>query len=176
MGQSAFSFNAEPPPSASQDDSHHHSNNNSQNIRNLIDYARTNYQENPTESLAAILQALTLNSGPESADHAMDRLRNELGEEIAEHIGSEHRRMERALDMVQELLRDDSTLLYQQGRQDILRQTMEDGSSVVCRRCNAVVSSKRWQQHQMYWCQQADQEENACKENDDSKDMDLAAD
>jgi hypothetical protein len=124
----------------------------SKHISHLIDYARTSYQENPTEALAAIIQAVTLNSGKESADMAMDRLRDELGDDIAEHIGSYQQRLERATEIVGELLDDQNTFLYQQGKHDILRQTMEDGSSVVCTRCNDVVSTSRWQQHQQYWC------------------------
>ena len=124
----------------------------SQNIQHLISYARDHYQNNPTESLAALLQAMTLNSGPQAATHAMDRLRNELGDDIADHIGSHTERTDRAMAILQELLEDESTELFRQGRQDILRQTMEDGSSVVCSRCYAVVASTRWQQHQELWC------------------------
>jgi hypothetical protein len=126
---------------------------NSQNISRLISYARNNYEENPTESLAALLQAVTLNSGPDAADQVMIRLRNELGGDLADHIGSHHSiRRQRAEAVLQRLLRDESTELFRQGRQDILRQTMEDGSSVVCSRCNAVVASTRWQQHADLWC------------------------
>ena len=124
----------------------------SQNIQHLISYARDHYQENPTESLAALLQAMTLNNGPQAATHAMDRLRDELGDDIADHIGSHNERTDRAMAILQQLLEDESTELFRQGRQDILRQTMEDGSSVVCSRCHAVVASARWQQHQDIWC------------------------
>ena len=123
-----------------------------ENIQSLIGYARTNYQENPTESLACLLQALKLNGGQASADAAMDRLRNELGDDIASHVGDYSARMERAVSVVEELLNDQSTFLYQQGNQEFLRMSMEDGSSVVCSKCNDVVSSSRWQQHQQYWC------------------------
>ncbi|KAL3898147.1 MAG: hypothetical protein SGARI_006747, partial [Bacillariaceae sp.] len=109
--------------------------------------------ENPTESLAALLQAVTLNSGPDAADQVMIRLRNELGGDLADHIGSHHSiRRQRAEAVLQRLLQDESTELFRQGRQDILRQTMEDGSSVVCSRYNAVVASTRWQQHADLWC------------------------
>lgn len=132
----------------------HSSNGNSTapQISSLIDYARTNYQENPTESLAALMEALTLNSGKASAQHAMERLRNELGDEIADHIGNRHLRMQRAIDLVQELIQDETSILHQNGQQDLLRQTMEDGTSVACVKCGAVVASNRWQQHQRYWC------------------------
>ena len=135
------------------------SSGNGQQISSLIDYARHNYHENPTESLAALMQALTLNSGKASAQHAMERLRHELGDEIADHIGNRHLRMERAIELVQELIQDETTILYQNGQQDLLRQTMEDGSSVVCTRCSAVVASNRWQQHQNYWCDAIESDE-----------------
>mmetsp|Transcript_14657 Transcript_14657/g.22371 ORF Transcript_14657/g.22371 Transcript_14657/m.22371 type:complete len:162 (-) Transcript_14657:71-556(-) len=134
-----------------------HSNEKSKNIRQLIDYAKSNYHENPTEALAA--QALQLNSGSESTDIAMARLRDELGDDIADHIGSRHQRVERALKIIENLLQDESTILFEDGRQDLLRQTVEDGSSVVCSRCNDVVASSRWQQHQDYWCQAIAQDE-----------------
>ena len=126
----------------------------SDRIATLLNYAQNHYRENPTEALSALMQAMTLNGN--DTDAAMQRLRTELGEDMANHVGlsaSNHAdREQRAFQVVQELLQDKSTLLYQRGKQDILRQTMEDGSSVVCTRCQAVVASTRWQQHYDYWC------------------------
>jgi hypothetical protein len=34
-----------------------------EHIQGLMEYARTNYQVNPTDSLAALLEAMTLNTG-----------------------------------------------------------------------------------------------------------------
>jgi formylmethanofuran dehydrogenase subunit E len=143
--------------------------NQSEHISNLIQYANTNYEENPTEALSALLQALTLNSGQESADRAIVRLRDELGEELADHVGNNHRRMERAIAIVEEMMQDESTFLFQRGKQDILRQAMEDGSSVVCTKCNDIVSSSRWQQHQTYWCPALEEEDK--DDNDDMQTM-----
>lgn len=126
----------------------------SQTIANLIEVARANhFEDNPTEALAALLQAIQLNAGQEEADRVMETLRNELGTDLASDIDTRQERMERAIQIVQELVADDSTLLYQQDRQDILRHAMEDGSSVVCTKCNAVVANHRWQQHAKYWCE-----------------------
>ncbi|KAG7342542.1 hypothetical protein IV203_007635 [Nitzschia inconspicua] len=125
----------------------------SNDISRLLSYARSNYQDNPTESLAALLEAVTLDSGPQEADRVMNHLRHELGDDVANHIGSHPSvRQQRAQSILERLLRDESTELFRQGRQHILRQTMEDGSSVVCSRCNAVVATKRWQQHAQWWC------------------------
>ena len=44
----------------------------------------------------------------------------------------------RAMEIVEQLLNDESTFLYAQGRSHILQQAMEDGSSVVCTRCGDV--------------------------------------
>eukprot|EP00521_Asterionellopsis_glacialis_P012990 CAMPEP_0195292640 /NCGR_PEP_ID=MMETSP0707-20130614/10369_1 /TAXON_ID=33640 /ORGANISM="Asterionellopsis glacialis, Strain CCMP134" /LENGTH=203 /DNA_ID=CAMNT_0040353157 /DNA_START=14 /DNA_END=622 /DNA_ORIENTATION=- len=131
---------------------HQRSSRHGEQISNLINYAQTSYEENPTEALSALMHALTLNGGQASADRAMQRLRTELGPEIADHVSDRNLRMERAFAIVEEMLRDESTFLYQRGKQDILRQAMEDGSSLVCTKCNSMVAASRWQQHQQYWC------------------------
>ena len=59
---------------------------------------------------------------------------------------------ERAMAIVQEMLNDTSTILYAQGRQHILQQAMEDGSSIVCSNCGDMISRERWKQHAEYWC------------------------
>jgi len=127
-------------------------NPNSERIAHLIHYAHSSYEENPTEALSALMQALTLNGGQGSVDRAMYHLRNELGDDVADLVTDRHARMQRAVRIIEEMLRDESTFLYQRGKQDILRQAMEDGSSVVCTKCNAMVSAMRWQQHRDYWC------------------------
>jgi hypothetical protein len=124
-----------------------------ENISYFIHYAKTNCETNPTDSLMALFQALTLNGGKDAADAAMARLSVELGPELTGHVMDRQNRMERAMKLVEELLHDESTLLYQQGNAHILQQAMEDGSSVVCSLCNAMVPATRWQQHQEYWCE-----------------------
>jgi hypothetical protein len=58
----------------------------------------------------------------------------------------------RAMELVQEMLNDTSTILYGQGRQYLLQQAMEDGSSIVCSRCGDMIKTERWVQHAEYWC------------------------
>eukprot|EP00562_Extubocellulus_spinifer_P034617 CAMPEP_0178686238 /NCGR_PEP_ID=MMETSP0699-20121125/3815_1 /TAXON_ID=265572 /ORGANISM="Extubocellulus spinifer, Strain CCMP396" /LENGTH=248 /DNA_ID=CAMNT_0020331055 /DNA_START=196 /DNA_END=942 /DNA_ORIENTATION=+ len=127
-------------------------------IANLLQYAQTNYESNPTDSLTALLEAMRLSapteeSGRAAASAAMERVRSSLGDEIADHVTDVDARQRRAVEVVRRLLEDESSLLHQQGREDILRQTMEDGSSVVCSKCGGVVPSCRWRQHQLYWCE-----------------------
>jgi hypothetical protein len=144
-------------------------NNRSHDISRLLSFARTNYEESPAESLAALLEAVTLKTGSRAADQVMIQLRSELGDDLADHIGSHHvNRRERAQAVLQRLLDDESSELFRQGRQDILRQTIEDGTSVVCSRCNAVVGSTRWQQHAEWWCSANDKpDENKEERKDD---------
>jgi hypothetical protein len=186
MQESHFAMGQSPSSSSMAENGQHPGGNNnndnnsnrrqlpqSENIQSLIGYARDNYQENPTESLSCLLQALKINGGQASADSALNRLRDELGDDIATHVGDYNGRMERAVSVVEALLNDENTFLYQQGNQEFLRMSMEDGSSVVCSRCNDVVSSTRWQQHQQHWCR-AVQDEEAEEEEQEGTAMDVA--
>ena len=53
--------------------------------------------------------------------------------------------------MVRKLLAQE-TILSEMGDEDLLRQAFEDGSSVVCRKCQALVSTARWEAHRDFWC------------------------
>lgn len=63
-----------------------------------------------------------------------------------------------ARGMVNDLLQQE-TLLSEVGDEDLLRQAFEDGSSVVCRRCQALVPAARWEQHRDVWCSAIPEEE-----------------
>lgn len=210
-----------PPPSspmhtsASQQQHHQHEPLPQQRIANLLQYAQSSYTTNPTDALGALMDALTLSTGTHTAaQHAMDRIRSELGDAAADCVAlrvgnaasttggsdsshqnntmqQQHSRLNhplsasssstttqlteremtlRAMAVVEELLNDTSTFLYAQGRQHILQQAMEDGSSVVCQRCGDMISRERWQQHAEYWCREI-QEEKSCDSGEDNMKM-----
>ena len=138
----------------------------SEQITQLLQYARAHYDTNPTDALLALLQALQLNSGPESAERAMERIRQELGSDICHHVQDRQGRLDRAVRMVQQLVSDESTVLFAQGNQHLLQQAMEDGSSVVCSKCGGMVPAARWQQHAAYWCQAVEDEEHKDEEHE----------
>ena len=138
----------------------------------LLRFARANHERNPTDSLAALLEALRLGApserrGEAAAEAALSQVRAAVGDAIADHVTDVDARRRRAAEAVRRLLDDRSTILSEQGREDILRQTMEDGSSVVCTSCGGVVPSDRWRQHQLYWCDAigADAKDDAMDEN-----------
>ncbi len=149
-------------------------------IAHLLQYARSSYTSNPSDALSALMGALTLSSGNAAAHVAMERIRNELGDAVADSISSsssshyqqqqhqQHYTQEesmemtrRAMEIVEQLLNDKSTFLYAQGRQHLLQQAMEDGSSVVCTKCGDMIKADRIEQHVEYWCRSVvEKEEN----------------
>ena len=208
-----------PPPSspmhtsASNQQHHQHEPLPQQRIANLLQYAQSSYTTNPSDALGALMDALTLSTGTNTAaQHAMDRIRSELGDAAADCVAlrvgnaasasshqnntmhqqqyshldhplstsssstattqlTEREMTLRAMAVVEELLNDTSTFLYSQGRQHILQQAMEDGSSVVCQRCGDMISRERWQQHAEYWCREI-QEEKSCDSGENNMKMD----
>jgi len=113
----------------------------------------------------------------------MNRIRSECGDAVADCVAgnvanasggssSQHQNVHyasetllseremtlRAMGVVQQMLNDESTILYGQGRQHLLQQAMEDGSSVVCSKCGDMVSRDRWAQHAEYWCREIEEE------------------
>jgi len=141
-----------------------------QRIANLLQYAQSSYQTNPTDALGALMNALTISTGNNAAaDHALGRIRDELGDVVADcvagHVAnnngagslyrrendsmqqqnsphfsntSSHNNMSeremtiRAMAVVEGLLKDESTILYSQGKSHILQQAMEDGKVRIC--------------------------------------------
>ena len=71
-----------------------------------------------------------------------------------------------ARSMVTNLLQQD-TLLSEIGDEDLLRQAFEDGSSVVCRRCQALVPAARWEQHRDVWCSAIPEKDDEGSDDDD---------
>ena len=50
---------------------------------------------------------------------------------------------------------------YKEGQGDkILKDAMEDGSSLVCVRCGALIARSRLEQHKKYWCDKIDSNNN----------------
>lgn len=182
-------------------------------IADLLQFAQSSYQTNPTDALGALMNALTISTGNSAAsDHALGRIREELGDVVADcvagnvgnNIGagsssyrrennnmqqqqyqqqnsphfsntSSHNNMSereitiRAMAVVEGLLKDESTILYAQGKSHILQQAMEDGSSVVCTKCGDMISRERWQQHAEYWCRAITDEKSCDGTNGDMK-------
>lgn len=162
-------------------------------IANLLQYARSSYVSNPNDALSALMGALTLSSGSNmAAQQAMHRIRTELGDVVADRLNYSNQQQQsrqqqqqsyysddesremtiRAMEIVEQLLNDESTFLYAQGRSHILQQAMEDGSSVVCTRCGDCIKAERIEQHVQYWCRSIEEEKSYSDGGDEAMKMD----
>ena len=112
--------------------------------------------ENPNEALAALLEAVRLTQGEGAImgilDKAKAQLREEADREEAEGP-SEEELFAAARRMSAYLQRDESTILFDAGRTDILRDAFEDGSSVVCQACGSLIPRARAENHSKFWCE-----------------------
>jgi len=182
---------------ATRNPQQHQQHQQHEEIAHLLQYARSSYTSNPSDALSALMGALTLSSGNNAAaQHAMQRIRSELGDVVADSISSssslqyqqqpqyysqeESKEMtRRAMEIVEQLLNDKSTFLYAQGRQHLLQQAMEDGSSVVCTKCGDMIKAERIEQHVEYWCRSSvggEEESKSCCSDGDDEDVKMEKD
>ena len=105
------------------------------------------------DALAALLHAVRITQGEDAIMDVLEGAKRRADEEAA---ASEHADSHAVALRVSRLLEaDKTTLLYEQGLSQVLRSAFEDGSSVVCSACNALVPRARFAQHQLYWCEHA---------------------
>jgi len=62
-------------------------------------------------------------------------------------------------DEVARFLALDGSILAESGKEALAVSASLDGSSSICPRCGGLVSEKRMQAHQQFWCQILDMEE-----------------
>ena len=106
--------------------------------------------DNPNEALCTLLEAIRLTQGEESIIGILDEAKKRVAEESLNFTDNDM--LIAAQRMSIYLQSDESSLLYEVGRTDILRDAFEDGSSVVCPDCNSLVPRARAEIHQQYWC------------------------
>ena len=87
-------------------------------------------------------------------DQARERAQQD---EMPSMTASRNNHTLRNLERLREsLVRDTSTILYEQGVEHILAEAFEDGSSVICSKCNSLIPRERREQHYKYWCEAND--------------------
>jgi hypothetical protein len=127
-------------------------------------------------ALASIVSAISLTRGPDmilsTLQTAKDRARDEL--EMQRKIELAYNNA--LVDMVEEnsskLIGDDSILKDRDdGSVEILRDAFEDGSSVICIKCSALVKANRWEAHRDMWCPMLADEEKSHMEIHDFQDI-----
>ena len=136
-----------------------------QAVTTLLRVARSKISEADEEgALAALLHAVRLTQGESAIQGVLDTAKARAD---AEATDAEDARTV-ALRMSALLVADTSTVLYQRGQEGLLQAAFEDGSSVVCSQCDALVPRARFMQHKLYWCEHATGGEGDLVEDDSS--------
>jgi hypothetical protein len=107
-------------------------------------------QGDGTKALAVLLHAVRLShpDGEEGIFSFLDMAKELINTQRQQDHTDE---MQQALLVVEELLQSES-LIGEAGDGHILRDAFMDGSSIVCRRCQALVKRERWEPHRDRWC------------------------
>lgn len=123
-------------------------------------------EEDPSKALAALLHAVRISHpAGESAifeilDQARERAQHEdemkFGEDSAMGAHGDNQTLRNLQCLSESLVRDTNTILYEQGTEHILAEAFEDGSSVICSKCNSLIPRERREQHYKYWCEAND--------------------
>ena len=118
-------------------------------VKLLLKVARSKIEgAEPLDALSALLHAIRLTQGEEAIVGVLESAKKQAELEA----DCDEDALEAAQRMCQLLVRDKTTLLYERGDQQILKDAFEDGSSVVCKRCSALVPRLRMTMHSLYWC------------------------
>jgi hypothetical protein len=102
---------------------------------------------NKDDALAALLHAIRISSGENSIIKILDQAKKQ----VANDHSSSAAAVAEATKALKVILKEDS-LLSGVGRGDILRDAFEDGSSLICQKCNGLVKRARWEAHNKSWC------------------------
>jgi len=115
-------------------------------IQRLLELSRSQISAgNGQQALEAVIRAIVANSGEESVmiilGEANNRAKREKEKEIRETIAR----------CCEQLVEGDS-LLCDMGDEDILLDAFQDGSSVICQKCQGLISVDRAEAHAKRWC------------------------
>lgn len=115
-------------------------------VAQLLQYSRDKIAEgNGQDALSAVIKAIMATSGEESVMKILDAANKKAKKEKEKEIKA-------AMHRCCEDLVNQDTLLSEMGDEDILIDAFQDGSSVICQRCNGLVALDRAEAHSMYWC------------------------
>lgn len=123
-------------------------------VRQLLDKSYNCVFNGEKEAaLASVINAIILLKGESAVLGIIDQVKDNMRKRIDDMYNEESRGIDlkTALKMCDDLLQQD-TILSERGDEDILVDAFQDGSSVICKRCNALIPVNRSEAHQLYWC------------------------
>ncbi len=114
-------------------------------------------------ALAAVINAIILLKGENAVLGIIDQVKAQMKRRIDEMYDENNGMgggidLETALKMCDDLF-EQNTILAERGDENILVEAFQDGSSVVCNKCNALIPVVRIEPHRLYWCEAIDDEE-----------------
>ena len=116
----------------------------------LLDHTRSKIAEgSKVDALAALLHAIRISSGEDSIISIIDKAKKKVEGDYS--LNQNSAAIAAATDALKMMLLQDS-FLSERGQEDILRDAFEDGSSIICQKCNGLVSQSRWKAHSLSWC------------------------
>jgi hypothetical protein len=121
-----------------------------QSAEPLLDQAREKIARGDhLKALEDLVQAIRVTQGEAAILGALDEAKVLAAE--ARQAGSQ-RSAEMTTTQLKDLLTGDGSVLQESGQEGLIRESMEYGSSVICRRCHAVVAEHRKEAHSTMWC------------------------
>ncbi len=107
------------------------------------------------DALASVLSAIRISKGEDAIMGILGNAKRTYEFERQSSTAS----LDLASILCEQLLQQD-TILSEQGMEDILVDAFQDGSSVVCQRCNGLVPRVRMKEHSAHWCSAIAHEDN----------------
>lgn len=115
------------------------------------------------EALSIVMEVIRATKGDEAVMATLDSMKQRLQDkELQSNIDRMCNKLEEDLyiddecileaDRLCQHLEQQDTLLLEKGREDILRDAFQDGSSIVCVNCGDLIARNRWKQHKDMWC------------------------
>ncbi|KAH9253342.1 hypothetical protein BASA81_008693 [Batrachochytrium salamandrivorans] len=98
------------------------------------------------QALNVLVEAARMESGQEGANELLSRGRALF----REREGRDRAELDR--EEVLARLEQEPSMLAERGKEGLLAAALQDGSSVVCRKCSGLVKRERWEAHCSLWC------------------------
>lgn len=128
---------------------------NTATVEQLLAKTRKNIiNENPSEALSALLEAVRLTQGEDAVTEILDKTKMNMPDltDVEHAVVNEEDMVVAARKMSAYLQNDEKSILFEISRTDILRDAFEDGSSVVCKACGSLIPRARADNHSKFWC------------------------
>ncbi|CAI9763620.1 unnamed protein product [Fraxinus pennsylvanica] len=141
-------------------------------VRNLLTMARQLIdQNNPSQSLQAVVMAMRLQGGDEAVSQALNRARDLYRNKVQASAAADELASLFAECAIAEAMPPQSessqhhvfaesiepdvhgtSILAETGRKQIMLDAFSDGSSFICLQCGGLVSNHRKDEHYAFWC------------------------